>query len=996
MDPDLQEQIDSWAPDPRRTDEADWFPAVFEDAPFGIAAIDLHGNFVRVNKAFCHLHGRDASEVETLSVSDLTVSGNEADYDAAMALARDDEVTYYRNEHRIARPDGTERWAVISASTIRDTNGEPAYALVQYHDTTALREIAEVMRETTETLDLTFENAPIAIYSVDLQGRVLSWNPMAERLFGYTADEVLGREIPIVPEQGRERASKGLANLTAGHTFNNIEARLRHKDGHLVDVLTSASVTHSPTGEPKAIVAFAMDVTEKHRLERELRRNEKHLRLVFGKVSDSVTIIDRKGRVKYSTTEFSDALGYSREFWDDHTFLDLVHPDDARRAEQFFADVMAVPGVEFNDVVRVRNADGDYVPVEGTAINLLDDPDVEGIIIAARDLGDFRRAQDLLADEARVLGLIARGAPLDDILLAIIEMVERHTDSGTSAIVFVDPDGGYRTGPAPHVPPELVEAIDAATTVWPISRAVETRETVVVTDVDAVTGAGRMSEDARRFGIEAGWSAPIVEPTRDQVLGAVCTSYAKPINPSAHELHVAGQAANLAAIAIERQRVLDELHDQAHNDQLTGLPNRTHLMQRIDAALHEVARGATDGVAVLFVDLDRFKVINDSLGHTVGDRLLRRFGERLRDLVADRGFVGRFSADDFLVVLPGQPDVAAATPVATEIELTLSEPFSLDLGAGEVYLSASIGMAHSRDANGTAEDLVQLAGAAMYRAKELGRDRVEVFDHHLRTRARERLQLEHDLRLAVERGELVLHYQPKIDLATGAIIGAEALLRWQHPERGLILPTQFIPVAEETGLIVRIGRFVLEEAVGQARQWLDQLPANAPFILAVNFSARQITAPDLVTNVARVLLRYSWSPERLSFELTESLLVDDADSTLEVLNELKRLGVRLAIDDFGTGFSSLSYLHRFPVDIVKIDRAFVSQLSGDGTGSAVVTAVMHMAEALDLITTAEGVETEEQLKGLRRLGCRWAQGFHFARPLLADEMTELLKSCPTW
>jgi diguanylate cyclase (GGDEF)-like protein/PAS domain S-box-containing protein len=994
MDPDLQEQIETWVPDPhQRTDDADWFPSVFEDAPFGIAAIDLEGNFVRVNKAFSALHGREAREVELLNVRDLTVSGNAADYEGSMALAREGEVSMYRNEHRIVRPDGSERWAIITASTIKDSTGQPAYALVQYHDTTTIRQIREEVREATETLDLTFENAPIAIYSVDFEGTVLTWNPMAEQVFGYSADEVLGHEIPIVPDEEREGAEGGLDRLARGETISNVEARLRHKDGRLLDVLTSASVTHSPSGEPKAIVAFAMDVTEKHRLERELRRNDKYLRLVFDKISDSVTIIDGRGRIRYSTTEFSDALGYPRDFWDDHTILDLVHPDDVRRAEQFFADVMAVPGIEFNDVVRVRTAEGDYIPVEGTGINLLDDPEVNGIIIAARDLTDYRRTQDLLADEARVLGLIARSAPLDETLLAIIEMVERHTQEGLSAIVFVDEQGRYRTGPAPHVPPELVKAIDEANRVWPIAQAVETRQTVVITDVDTEGPAG-MNDDARRFGIEAGWSTPIIEPTRDQVLGVICTSYATPIPPTDHELRVAGLAANLAAIALERQRVLDELHDQAHNDQLTGLPNRTHLLQRLD---EELGRSAdTGGVAVLFVDLDRFKVINDSLGHTVGDRLLRRFGERLRDLVGPDGFVGRFSADDFLVVLTGVPHVSAATPVATELELALSEPFSLDVGAGEVYLSASIGMAHSSDANGTAEDLVQLAGAAMYRAKELGRDRIEVFDHHMRTRARERLQLEHDLRLAVERGELLVHYQPKIDLTTGSIIGAEALLRWHHPERGIILPTQFIPVAEETGLIVRIGRFVLEEAVSQARRWLDRLPANAPFIMAVNFSARQITAPDLVTNVARVLLKYSWPPERLSFELTESVLVDDADSTLDVLNELKRLGVRLAIDDFGTGFSSLSYLHRFPVDIVKIDRAFVSQLEADGSGSAVVTAVMHMAEALDLITSAEGVETKEQLEGLRRLGCHWAQGFLFARPLVAEEMTEMLGHAPSW
>jgi PAS domain S-box-containing protein len=394
VDPDLQVKIDTWSPDPdQRPEDVDWFPPVFEEAPFGIAAIDMAGNFVRVNRAFCLLHGRDPAEVETMSIADFTVSGNESQYEASLNLARDGEVSLYRNEHRIARPDGTERWALITATTIHDASGEAAYALIQYHDTTPLHEIKEIVRQATETLDHTFESAPIAIYSVDLEGRVLTWNPMAEELFGYSAAEVLGEEIPVVPDEGRDRARAGLERLATGEPIRQLHARLRHKDGHELEVLTTATVTHAPDGTPRSIVAFAMDVTDQRQLERELRRNEKHLRMIFNKISDSVTVIDAKGRVTYSTTEFTDVLGYPREFWNDHTFFDLVHPDDVHRSERFFNDVIEVPGVDFNEVVRVRTASGDYVPIEGNGINLLDDPDVGGIIITARDVTDFRRAQ---------------------------------------------------------------------------------------------------------------------------------------------------------------------------------------------------------------------------------------------------------------------------------------------------------------------------------------------------------------------------------------------------------------------------------------------------------------------------------------------------------------------------------------------------------------------------------------------------------------------------
>jgi len=271
-----------------------------------------------------------------------------------------------------------------------------------------------------------------------------------------------------------------------------------------------------------------------------------------------------------------------------------------------------------------------------------------------------------------------------------------------------------------------------------------------------------------------------------------------------------------------------------------------------------------------------------------------------------------------------------------------------------------------------------------------------VFDDAMRTRATEQLRLDRELRRAVERSELALHYQPQIDLTSGRIVGVEALLRWHHPERGLVMPVDFIPIAEDTGLIVRIGRWVIDEAVLQARTWIDRVPGLEDFSVAVNLSARQISAPDIVSTVARILERHELAPAQLSLELTESILIDDAEATLQVLRELKALGVQLAIDDFGTGFSSLSYLHRFPVDVVKVDRTFVTAIRADGEGSPVASAVVHMARALDLLTTAEGVEEPQQLAGLRALGCDLAQGYLFAKPVPSEDLERMLHNRPHW
>jgi diguanylate cyclase (GGDEF)-like protein len=397
-------------------------------------------------------------------------------------------------------------------------------------------------------------------------------------------------------------------------------------------------------------------------------------------------------------------------------------------------------------------------------------------------------------------------------------------------------------------------------------------------------------------------------------------------------------------------------------------------------------------IAVMYLDLDRFKVINDSLGQTIGDFLLGAFADRLSGLVEDADLVGRFSADEFVVVISAPEAVHEIQAAANRIEVALSEPF--ETRSGPIYLSVSIGVAIAGEDDRSAEILLQQASAAMVEAKRRGRDRIEIYDHRMRAQAQARLDLEQDLRLALERQEFEVRYQPKFDLTTGMIVGAEALLRWQHPERGLVMPSDFIPAAEETGLIVRVGRFVLEEAIQQARAWSREYPDLDDFVIAVNFSARQLSAVDLINNLGRVLLKFGWSPDRLAVELTESILIDDAEGSLEVLKQLKSLGVKLSLDDFGTGYSSLSYLHRFPVDIVKIDRAFVRGLHADGSGSPVAAAIMHMAKTLDIVTAAEGVETDMQRRGLVALGCTWAQGFLLAHPLPPDEFAKLLAERP--
>jgi diguanylate cyclase (GGDEF)-like protein len=396
----------------------------------------------------------------------------------------------------------------------------------------------------------------------------------------------------------------------------------------------------------------------------------------------------------------------------------------------------------------------------------------------------------------------------------------------------------------------------------------------------------------------------------------------------------------------------------------------------------------------MFLDLDNFKIVNDSLGHAHGDRLLVGFAERLRKLLRPGDVLGRFGGDEFVVLLENVSSASDATPVAERLLDDLRRPFRI--GDSTVFLTVSVGVAVSHGGRDSAEVLLRNADAAMYQAKDRGRSRIEVYDAGLPERAARRLQIEGDLHRALDDAQFVLYWQPKVELATGRIVSAEALLRWHHPERGLILPAEFISITEELELIDRIGEWVLGDAIRQRSQWEEEHGDEAPWSIAVNVSALQLSGPKAVDAVARVLGRWRWAPDRLVLELTESVLMDEVTDAHVMLDRLKELGVKLAIDDFGTGYSSLSYLHRFPVDQVKLDRAFVANLDAEGEGSPIARAVINMAHALDISVTAEGVETEEQLQGLRRLACDRAQGFLFARPMPATEFSALLRTKPRY
>jgi diguanylate cyclase (GGDEF)-like protein len=446
---------------------------------------------------------------------------------------------------------------------------------------------------------------------------------------------------------------------------------------------------------------------------------------------------------------------------------------------------------------------------------------------------------------------------------------------------------------------------------------------------------------------------------------------------------------------IERQRVQKQLIEDALHDALTGLPNRALLMERIEFAIQHAKRYPDYLYGLLFIDLDRFKAINDSLGHLMGDRLLITVANLLKECVRENDIVARLGGDEFVILLDGIQSLQDATRIGDRIQAKLSSPFNFDNQT--VFTSASIGIVISSPEYQHSAHLLRDADIAMYRAKEKGKARYQVFDRVMYDETLKIVNLENNLRLALERQEFVLHYQPIISLADNELVGFEALIRWQHPEKGFISPVEFIPIAEDTGLILAIGEWLLHEACQQMCRWQEQFP-SLPQInslkMSVNVASQQLQEPEFIQKLDRVLEATGLDGRCLRLEITESVLIEPGGTIQDTLQQIRNRNIKLSIDDFGTGYSSLSYLSRFPIDNLKIDRSFVSRMTSDTENYEIVRTIITLAKTLGMDAISEGVENTQQLDRLKTLGCEFGQGYLFAKPLNPRAVESMLTRNP--
>ncbi|QLL29638.1 EAL domain-containing protein [Thermosynechococcus sichuanensis E542] len=457
-------------------------------------------------------------------------------------------------------------------------------------------------------------------------------------------------------------------------------------------------------------------------------------------------------------------------------------------------------------------------------------------------------------------------------------------------------------------------------------------------------------------------------------------------NEEGQPYRMAGSMTDVTEYHLIQEQIL---HDALH-DAMTGLPNRVLFMDRLSQAITRRMRRPNSLFAVLFLDVDRFKVINDSLGHLAGDQLLIGIGQRLTACIRAEDTIARLGGDEFAILLEDLTNPAQAIEVAERVLAALSRPFRLE--GHEVFTSTSIGIAFPSEESKTAEDLLRDADTAMYRAKSLGKARYEVFSMTMRAQSIALMQIETDLRRAAERNEFLVYYQPIVDLSTLKIVGFETLLRWQHPERGIVSPSEFMTVAEETGLILPISWWVMAEACRQMQRWSKVFPRSRSLSISVNLSGRHFQQADLLLNLRSILSETEFPAERLRLEVTEGILIDNKEIAIATLEEIRAMGIGLYMDDFGTGYSSLSYLHRFPIDTIKIDRTFISALNSEESSATIVHTILMLAHSLRLKVVAEGIETRQQYRVLQALGCNYGQGYFFAHPLSAPQVEQLFAS----
>ncbi len=924
----------------------------------GHVVVGLDGLIRAVNEGFAGLVQASPGDIEAAPLVDLVDPRDRQRLVTAWRTLADGG-DFVEDEVRFRRPDGTTVWALGGASPVWDAAG----ALIGYQavtfDVTERRRVLEALAESEERHRVVVDSLHEGVLILDPSGRLEALNPSAWSILG--VEEVdLGRSpsgrmdrlarLRFVDEHHQPLQLDQLPTaetLRSGRAFSDIVLGVESPQGVTQWLSMDIHPYQRPDGRFGAVVSLR-DITEHKQAVDALRESEAQYRALVQHAPIGQLLADMEGRVLQCNEAYAEIIGVPPADLSGERPWHRIHAEDLHPLGQGLEALLAGETDSFQAEYRAIRADGSTLWVRGPISLLRDETGRPSHIHAfVEDVDERRAAQEWADSLARIV------ESTSDIVGTV--------DPRSSRLRYLNRAAREHLG---HAGRDLAD-VDV--------RSLFTAE------------AARLWEADIAVAVEMGrtWQGELDMLQADRQLIHVLVS----VSADHDDRGAIRQISFVGRDVTDQRRHERELAHQATHDPLTNLPNRSLLLQLIDHALHRQDR--TVGLtALLFLDLDRFKTVNDTLGHEVGDALLVEVAGRIQGVLRPSDTVARLGGDEFVVLCEEVRDEHQAVTLTQRMTSALeSHPF--DIAGNRIRVTASVGIALGTDLRAHPEALLRDADAAMYRAKDRGRARHEIFDDDMRRRTIRRLELADDLERAVEHSEIAVYYQPIVNLTTGRVEGVEALARWNHPTRGMLPPSAFIALAEETGLIVGLGLSVLSRACDQARRWQVELGTRAPKV-HVNLSARQLSSSNLPRLVKGVLDQSLIEADRLCLEVTESVLMEDAPSSVTVLEELKAIGVELAIDDFGTGYSSLAYLGRFPVDVLKVDRSFVEGLDSRPDGTEIAAVVLSLARSLGLSCVAEGVETPEQLAGLRALGCETAQGFFFARPLPIPELDRYL------
>lgn len=850
-----------------------------------------------------------------------------------------------------------------------------------------------------EDYRLLFVANPSPMWVYDLETLAfLEVNAAAIHHYGYSRAEFLAMTISDIRPAGDIPALKEIVSKVRKEPdFVFGKWTHRKKDGTMISVeITASSITFAGK---KSRLILAHDITERQQTEQELRESKRRLSSLIDSLPGIVFSCnnDSEWSMNYLSEGCFNLTGYKTEelleSGNEFSYNSIVQAEDLSRILNEITAAIAKKQpyvVEYR--IRTKSGQEKWLWEKGSGVI---DPsgEVIGLEGFITDITEHKQTENLLVGQKQVLEMIATGAYFPDVLNCLTQWVEAQVSGMLCSILLVDQNGtNLLCSAAPSLPETYNRAIDGLP-IGPTSGSCGTAayfgKPVMVSDVTTDPLCVEFRDLALSYGLRTCYSMPIFS-TAGNVLGTLAMYGREIKSPSFQDLQVIDVAAHLAGIAIERQQIQERLIYDAFYDSLTDLPNRTLFQDRLAQAIR-YQRRSDKLFAVLFLDLDRFKVVNDSLGHTMGDRFLVEISHRLKTCLQPGDTIARLGGDEFAVLLEGIFDLQEAEDCARRIQqLLLTKPFNI--ASHQVFASVSIGIALSHSRYQQPEELLRDADIAMYQAKRQGRSCYRVFDPQMHTSAVSLLSMEQDLYQALERQEFRVYYQAIVSLATNKIVGFEALVRWQHPKQGLLLPAEFLSVAEESGLVVQMDWWVMKQACQQLIEWQTELNSTDLLTISVNLSSLQFTQLDMVARVAAILQETRLNPRCLKLEITETIVMASTKSATNTIAQLRDLQVQLNIDDFGTGYSSLSRLKSFPIDALKIDRSSVSQIGVDGESLEIIKTIITLARNLRMEAIAEGVETIEQAEQLKALGCQYAQGYLFSQPLPSEQARTLIAS----